>query len=94
MTGANDAPEDEYVELEDDEWRNPASPNTFPSGETLQEDRREAHAEHGADRPPTEEEEELAEHHPLDETAAEHVKAAMERGARQPGEGRITDSTR
>lgn len=57
---------------------------------TVDEDERDARAAHRADRPPTPEEEALADGH--DEVAPESAtayKEAIERGARVKGEGQI-----
>ncbi|MHB8671243.1 MAG: hypothetical protein ACYDAD_11940 [Acidimicrobiales bacterium] len=59
------------------------------SGATRQADRRDAEVTGHADRPPTAEEEALAEDQELDAAAARSYKEAIERGADQKGEGRI-----
>ena len=66
-----------------------ADGRTTPSRETRATEREEAEAEHRADRPPTDEEAELAEHQPLDPDVSEHEREMTERGARQQGEGRL-----
>lgn len=59
------------------------------SDATREADRRDAQTPGGPDRPPTAEEEELAEGKRLDPTVAEHEREMIERGATQQGEGRI-----
>ena len=81
-------PEEEYVDRQETEWSDPAEPNTFPNGNTVEADRSDAEADHGADRPPTPEEEAFAPEH-ADPAAAEASKEAMERGASVKGEGEI-----
>jgi hypothetical protein len=68
-----------------------------PSKETRAEEEREARAPHVADRPPTPEEEELADESANDPEAvavqadvAEHEREMAKRGANQQGEGRIS----
>ena len=51
--------------------------------------KKEAKAEHDADRPPTPEEEALADQNRLDPKVAKAFEEANERGAAQKGEGRI-----
>jgi hypothetical protein len=85
-------PEQEYVERNDDEWRDPASPNTFPSGETVEADRRDADRHGSADRPPTAAEAKAAEGLEVDAHVADSYRAAMERGANVKGEGEIEPS--
>ncbi|MDP1820651.1 MAG: hypothetical protein Q8K58_12290 [Acidimicrobiales bacterium] len=82
--------EQEYKELQADEFRDPDEPNSFPSGDTVKADRADAVAEHAADRPPTPEEERLAEQQTLDPEVAASYEAALERGADVEGEGQIT----
>ena len=66
-------------------------PPTAPAREAIREDRAALDNEHKADRMPTEEEERAAEEAgPVDPEVAENYKEAMERGAHQEGEGRIT----
>ena len=60
-----------------------------PSRETRAAERDEANAPHTADRPPTDEEAELAEQHELDPDVVAHEREMAERGARQEGEGRL-----
>jgi hypothetical protein len=85
-----DEPEQEYRELQDSEYRDPEEPNTFPDGDTVQADRRDAVAGHEADRMPTPDEERLADEQPLDPDVAEAYEEALERGASVEGEGQIT----
>jgi hypothetical protein len=66
-----------------------AKEQTVPNGDTIKADRQEAASAHGADRPPTHEEEELAEQTGLDPHTAESSREAFERGAKVKGEGRI-----
>jgi len=57
---------------------------------TKEADRRAAGAEHGAPEVPTAAESEAADRHgPVDEKVAEHYEEMAERGANQPGEGRL-----
>jgi hypothetical protein len=60
-----------------------------PSPETRNAERDDAEAAHVADRPPTDEEAELAERQPLDPDVSEHEREMGERGGRQRGEGRL-----
>lgn len=67
-----------------------------PNDETRAAEEREAAAPHTADRPPTEEESELADEIVNDpstaeqrRTAGEHFREMAERGAAEQGEGRI-----
>lgn len=62
---------------------------TGPSRETRDAEREEAEQKASADRPPTEDEERLAEQHQSDQSVAEHEAEMLERGANQPGEGRL-----
>ncbi len=63
---------------------------TRPSGETRDAEAVDALAESEADRLPTPDEEEAAERADgADDEAARSYKEALERGARQKGEGRI-----
>lgn len=87
---ARDEAEQEYRELQDSEYRDPDAPNTFPDGDTVQADRRDAAAGHEPDRMPTPDEERLADEHPLDPDVAEAYEEALERGANVKGEGEIT----
>jgi hypothetical protein len=80
--------EEEYVDRQDDEWADPAEPNTFPSGGTVEADRADARSDHDADRPPTPDEEEAAPE-AVDPAVAEAYEDAMERGAKVKGEGAI-----
>lgn len=66
-------------------------PPTIPAKEAIREDRAALDQEHVADRMPTSDEERAAESAgAVDPEVAENYKDAMERGARQEGEGRIT----
>ena len=66
------------------------APPTTPDRDTIAEDRKDATAEHDADRPPTDDEAAAAEKHgPTDPHVSEAYKDAIERGAAQEGEGRI-----
>lgn len=66
-------------------------PPTTPDRDTIAQDRAAVENEHGADREPTADEERAAEQTgEVDQEVAENYKAAMERGANQEGEGRIT----
>ena len=56
---------------------------------TTAEDQKDARATHGADRPPTPEEEAAAERNPLDPDVAQAYEDAIERGANVKGEGQI-----
>lgn len=82
-------PEPEYVEEQDREWHDAEPPNTFPSGETLKADRRDARAEHDPDREPTPDEESEVRGKTADPAVAAAYREATERGASQQGEGRI-----
>ena len=63
---------------------------TEPDDQTTTEDEHDAHAGHGADRPPTEEEEAAAERAPaVPPESSEAYKDAIERGAAVKGEGQI-----
>ena len=84
-----DEAEQEYKELQDTEYADPDAPNTFPDGGTVKADRRDAAADHQADRMPTPEEERLADEQPLDPDVAEAYESALERGASVKGEGEI-----
>jgi hypothetical protein len=58
--------------------------------QTIDADERDARARHDADRPPTPEEEAMAERAgEVPPESAEAYREAMERGARVEGEGRI-----
>jgi hypothetical protein len=59
------------------------------SPETVEADERDARAAHGADRPPTPEEEEMAERTEVDPDVAKAYEEAAERGANVKGEGQI-----
>jgi hypothetical protein len=56
---------------------------------TRRAEREDAEVTAGADRPPTEEEERIAEEQELDPEAAAAYKEQIERGAAAKGEGRI-----
>jgi hypothetical protein len=62
---------------------------TKPDPKTRELERQEAKRRSGPDREPTEEEERLADEHKLDESVAEHAEEMYERGAKNPGEGRL-----
>jgi hypothetical protein len=59
------------------------------SPETVAADERDARADHGADRPPTPEEEAIAERTEVDPEVAKAFEEAAERGANVKGEGQI-----
>lgn len=86
---APDEAEQEYRELQDSEFRDPEEPNTFPDGDTVQADRRDAVAAHEPDRMPTPDEERLADEQPLDPEVAAAYEEAAQRGAAVKGEGEI-----
>ena len=65
------------------------SDRTRPSAETREAEAQEAGRKPKADRPPTPEEEELAEKARIDDDVVAHEKEMAERGAQQKGEGRI-----
>lgn len=65
------------------------SDRTRPSAQTRATEKEDALVEAHPDAAPTAAEEEAAERAPLDEASARSYKAALERGARQDGEGRI-----
>jgi hypothetical protein len=63
---------------------------TRPDGETKKTEREDAQVRAGSDRPPTPEEEAVADDLPgIDEDVADNYKEMAERGANQKGEGRI-----
>ncbi len=62
---------------------------TTPDPETRAAEREEALTPAGPDREPTPEEEQLADSNELSEGVAEHEDEMNERGAKQPGEGRL-----
>lgn len=64
------------------------APPTTPDRDTIKEDRASLDEGHGADRPPTPEEEAAAERNELDPDVATSYKDAIERGAAQEGEGK------
>ena len=80
--------EAEYVEQQDTEWRDGGLPNTFPSGDTVLADRRDAEAPHEPDRMPTPDEEAEAKER-VDPAVAAAYREATQRGVDQEGEGRI-----
>jgi len=80
--------EEEYVERTGQSLDNP-DPESTPSGETVTADRHDATAAHIADRPPTAEEEAIADDLELDPDVAESYDDAAERGAHIEGEGQI-----
>ena len=88
MTDSDQA-EQEYVEKNDEEWRDADEPNTFPSGDTLTADRADAAAAHDSDRPPTPDEERAAPTE-VDRDVSTAYEEAIERGANVEGEGDIT----
>jgi hypothetical protein len=68
---------------------------TVPDAHTRDEDERDGRATHGADRPPTADEEveadaEAASHADEREAVAEHERDMDRRGANVKGEGRIS----
>lgn len=64
--------------------------DTVPVSRTTEEEAKEFRAAHRPDRPPTPEEEALAdEHGPLDSSVAASAREAAERGANVKGEGEI-----
>jgi hypothetical protein len=66
------------------------APDTTPSDQTVAEDEHDAKATHGADRPPTEQEEREAEKNPpVSPESAAAYDEAIERGAAVEGEGQI-----
>lgn len=85
-----DRPEGEQVAPEDREWQDATLPNTVPSGDTLEADRRDATVEGSADDPPTPDEEQAAPAGPVSRDVAEAERAAAERGANVKGEGQIS----
>jgi hypothetical protein len=62
---------------------------TRPTQQTREEEERDAQVRAGEDRDPTPEEEERARKLSLDAGVAENYEEAIERGAKQKGEGRI-----
>jgi hypothetical protein len=64
--------------------------STRPDAETKKTEREDAQVKAGSDRPPTAEEEAVAESLPgVDEDVADNYKEMAERGANAKGEGRI-----
>lgn len=90
MTTKDPATEAEqaYIEQERTEWADPDEPNTVPSGNTVDADRRDAAAAHDADRAPTPDEEAAAPDH-ADPDVRRAYEEANERGANAKGEGKI-----
>lgn len=70
------------------EPRDPATPNTLPSRDTVEADRADGASDHQVDRMPTPEEEADAPEE-IDRETARAYKEAMERGADVRGEGEI-----
>ncbi len=62
---------------------------TRPSNDTRSAEREDAQRHAGPDREPTPDEEEIADELRPDPKVAEEYEDAIERGARQKGEGRI-----
>lgn len=84
-----DQAEAEYVDQQATEWADADLPNTFPSGETVIADRRDAEAAHTADEAPTPEDEAAVAGRTVDPDVAESYRAATQRGVDQEGEGRL-----
>lgn len=80
--------EEAYVDQQDTEWADAEEPNTVPSGDTVEADRADAMAQHGADRMPTPDEEAAAPTE-ADPKAAAAYEDALERGANVKGEGQL-----
>ena len=80
--------EAEYVEEQDTEWADGELPNTFPSGDTVQADRRDAVAAHEPDRAPTDDEAADAKTE-VDPKVAAAYREATQRGVDQEGEGKL-----
>lgn len=68
---------------------NPSEPETTPSGDTVDADRRDARVDHRADREPTEDELAAIRGDEVDPSVAEAYEDAIERGANVKGEGSI-----
>lgn len=81
--------EAQYAEMEDTEWADGRLPNTFPTGETVRADRRDARADHGPDRMPTAEEEDAVRGRTADPAVTAAYQEATQHGVDQEGEGRI-----
>ena len=77
-----------YVEQQETEWADGGLPNTFPSGDTVQADRRDAQAAHEPDRMPTADEAEAGDR-PVDPAVAAAYREATQRGVDQEGEGKF-----
>lgn len=87
-TGPAAEAEDEYIELNDGEWTDERLPNTFPTGPTIDADRRDAVAAHEADAiDPVAAE--AAPTGPVDDAVREAEAASTARGAHVRGEGQI-----
>jgi hypothetical protein len=67
----------------------PMSDHERPTRKTRAAEREDSHVESGADRMPTDEEEQLAELHDVDRKVATSAEEMYERGAKQKGEGRV-----
>jgi len=67
-----------------------AQDHTRPDATTRHAESEAARAAHAADRDPTPDEERSAEGQTLDPRARKEIEEALERGAGQKGEGRIT----
>jgi len=65
------------------------APQTDPSDATVSAEEQEARSGHGADSPPTAEEDAKAPEGPVSRSVADAEKAAAERGANVKGEGQI-----
>jgi hypothetical protein len=63
--------------------------HTNPSRETRAEEAEQARHDHGADRPPTPDEEAAAETNTVSEETRDAYADMAERGANQQGEGRL-----
>lgn len=63
--------------------------HTTPSRETRAEEAEQARHDHRADREPTPDEEAAAESNTLSDTTRRGYQEMAERGANQPGEGRL-----
>lgn len=79
-----------HAEHPDEKVRTVNEPErTRPNAQTRATEQEDALVESHPDAPPTTAEEEAAERAPVDDETAGSYKAAIERGARQRGEGRI-----
>ena len=80
--------EGEFAEMQDTEWKDPSLPNTFPSGSTVDADRRDADAQHVPDDvDPSVDLDAVPES--VSESVAAAERASLERGANVKGEGEI-----